>query len=370
MNSLGSEGKTPQKAQNTVPRKATSKEAGKAFGKKIARRFITSPWNSDIMEFRFGIWRGISPLYSESGRQLGEENTRPFLYNDHIPAQTLACKYEGSRFGHDINISALRIAMAHFDEALDVTAAVTAYHGQKRAHSQNANPFGIWDLYIISRASIALIAYKVRLGENRNSNPHVSDVLASQYQFISGVFMICRHMMNNNRPEILQNTPISAEDLYAYADENEIFTSFNGMVCAGSTAKIMQFLNFCVDHLASQNSDDQQDVTQSLSNIVDDPAKWYRYALLTIELDCFLEMTHLRLKKTTNTGLSQIDKSIFGIYQNVANYCSEILGLPLSDVAQPYEEGALDRQNEILKLLGRPPIAKISRKFLDERLDY
>ena len=366
MNSLGSEGKTPQKAQKKVP----AKEMGKAFGKKIARRFITSPWNSEIMEFRFGVWRGISPLYSISGRQLGEENTRPFLYNDHVPAQTIACKYEGSRFGRDINMSALRIAMAHFDEALDVTAAVTAYHRQKRAHSQNADPIGIWDLYIISRTSIALIAYKIRQGEDRISNPQVSDVLASQYQFISGIFMICRHMMNNNRPEIFQNTPISAEDLYAYADENEIFTSFNGMVCAGSAAKIMQFLNFCVDHLASQNSDGQKDETQTLSNIVDDRTKWYRYALLTIELDCFLEMTHLRLKKTTNTGLSKIDKSIFGIYQNLANYCSAILGLPLIDVAQPYEEGALNRQNEILKLLGRPPIAKISRKYLDERLNY
>ena len=137
------------------------------------------------MEFRYGLWRGVSPLMSESGRQLGEENTRPFLFNDHLPAETLTCKYEGSRNGRLINISALRIAMAHFEPALVLTANVTNYHMRRAYPSTPGQRPGLWDLYAIARASIALIAYRTRRGGRGRSRPAVPDTLTSQYQFIS-----------------------------------------------------------------------------------------------------------------------------------------------------------------------------------------
>ena len=66
------------------------------------------------MEFRYGLWTGVSALMGEDGRQLGEHNTRPLVFNREIPAEVHACKYKGSRYGREINISALRVAMRHF----------------------------------------------------------------------------------------------------------------------------------------------------------------------------------------------------------------------------------------------------------------
>jgi len=134
----------------------------KAIGKKLLRGFVKAPWESELMEFEHGLWRGVSPLYTESGRQLGEENTRPFLFNDHIPAKTIQCKYEGSRAGCPINMSALKIAMTNFDATLDITKAVIRYHARAAKSAGISSRGGVWDLYIVSLASIALIAYRVR----------------------------------------------------------------------------------------------------------------------------------------------------------------------------------------------------------------
>jgi len=188
------------------------------------------------METRYGLWNGVSALFSQSGRQLGEENTRPFILNHHVPAQTIDCKYEGSRAGRAINMSALRIAMTNFDAALAITAAVRDFHAEKIGQKSDSAKLG----------SIALIAYQHRFTPANGLAPApdaiVPDALASQYQFISGVFMICREMMKCGDATIAKNNVTSAAQLYSYADEKEIFISYNGMACAGSTKKIMEFL--------------------------------------------------------------------------------------------------------------------------------
>jgi len=327
------------------------------------------------MEFRYGLWRGVSPLYSENGRQLGEGNTRPFIFNDHVPAETVACKYEGSRYGALINISALRTAMAHFDDAMVITSAVSRSCFQGVQPSALGSQPGIWDLYIISRASIALIAYdKRRRDENRVSHK-VPDVLTSQYQFITGIFMICRDMMNNADPAIAQNSPISAEDLFAYADKREIFTSFNGMVCAGSKAKILEFLEFCNKAALSSPDaahavNDQNSAYNEIKKLVSNPDDWRLYSLSTIEFDCFIEMEYLARQIKKQPENSKHHKNIQQIYRSLSEYCVKKFDLRPPNDHLNFADGALERQNAILKLLGRPTLSKIHRKYIEERLDY
>lgn len=312
------------------------------------------------MEFHFGLWNGVSALYIESGRQLGEENTRPFALNHHIPAETIACKYKGSRQGRAINISALRIAMQNFDPALAITQAVRLHHlGQLPASHQ----LGIWDLFIIARASIALVAHQQRFqGQAKRKPARVSDELASQFQFISGVFMICRHMMENADPAIAENRPISAEDLYAYADEHGIFISFNGMACAGSTVKIHEFLQFC-------NSGGGQ--AADLSAMIGDPGNWYQYALATIELDCFIERERAVRQSDARGGGAESARISAQTYDEMGGYASSLMAEPFASAPEgetPFQEGALLRQNRILDLLGRSKIRAIPGKHVHARL--
>lgn len=328
--------------------------------KKTLWPLLAKPWQAADMEFHYGLWNGVSALYSKGGRQLGEENTRPFSLNHHLPAETIICKYPGSRAGRQINMSALRVAMQNFDEALAITGAVRAYHLQRVGAEK---PLGIWDLYIIARASIALIAYQKRFARQDAPQPTVSNALASQYQFISGVFMICRHMMENVDQTIAANNPISAEALYSYADENGIFVSFNGMACAGSTKKIMEFLNFC-----NEGRDDLA-IAIDLDLIVTELDNWYDYALATIEFDCFIEMERARLLKSKTTNQDVDYDKVSNIYRDLQSYCCTLArSFPETPTDGDFQDAALARQNQILTLLGQPAIASISKQHIAQRL--
>jgi hypothetical protein len=332
---------------------------------------LAKPWLSPVMETRFGLWAGVSALYSQSGRQLGEANTRPFILNHQIAAETLACKYEGSRAGRLINISALRIAMRHFDEALAITGAVRGYHHGRIGIEK---PLGLWDLYIIARASIALIAFRQRSVLHRASGEPVPDALTSQYQFISGIFMICRDMIDRADPMIAQNRPVTAAELYAAADNHGIFISPNGMTCAGSTKKIMDFMTFCINgSIASESGANGVDLTaqppHGLHTIVGAPDIWYQYALATVELDDFIELERLQQLRLAGAHSEEVLARSCMILSSMSHYCSQLVDSAKHNEHGPtFAGGVLARQNHILKLLGQSPITAISPKHLSERL--
>lgn len=320
---------------------------------------LPKPWNAPDMEFHHGLWRGVSALYSQSGRQLGEESTRPFALNHHIRAKTIACKYEGSREGRMINMSALRTAMENFDEALAITKAVKTYYFSNAGHAEMIR---LWDLYILSRSSIALIAYSVRARTHERGTLTVREALTSQYQFISGVFMICRHMMENADERMAQNQHISGQELYKYADSHDLFISFNGMACAGSTKKINEFLEICNAPL-----DEEEDQAEVLNSYVAQPALWYQYALATIELDCLIEQE--RMHRVSLDNSAQTYSNSAAIYEAVRRYVRRFMNAPRDDlVGTSFEIKALNRQNDILVILGRKGIRKIPTKHMSARL--
>ena len=304
----------------------------------------------------------------ESGRQLGEANTRPFHLSHRIPAETLACKYQGSRNGRLINISALRIAMSHFDEAVRITNAVRDFHLRQANPENPTTQPGVWDLYIISRASLALIAFQKRNKFSPATDAIVSDTLASQYQFISGVFMICREMMNTADPAITENRPISADALFAYADDKGIFVSANGMACAGSEKKIMDFLACCNGNYPEVEPSEQP--FKPIKDLVPDLDRWYRYALATIELDCFIELEYLRRQKDCSHDRERPLDAIANIYRGLSAYCASISNTPAPSSEKGFEENTLLLQNHILSLLGWRPQHRITAKAWSQRMTY
>jgi hypothetical protein len=316
---------------------------------------LPKPWASPVMECRYGLWNGLSALYSASGRQLGEDNARPFALNHHLPAETLACKYPGSRSGRTINISALRIAMANFDAALAIVAAVRAHHLPRVGHPASV---GLWDLYILSRASIAIIAWQQRATRMAPPPRAVPDDLASLYQFISGIFMICRDMMNDADPRIAANSVLTTAELYDYADAEGVFLSPNGWACAGSVRKIEDFIEYCLSGAGPGTAPE----AASLAALVGDADGWYAYALATIELDCFIE-AEAQARRANGSA------AVAAIYAGLGEQVRGVPGFPAPLPPDgEFGAGVLARQNRILALLGRPTVKRLSAEHLRVRL--
>lgn len=337
----------------------------------LVRPFLSDPTEHPLMEFKYGLWTGISSIMGVDGRQLGEDNTRPLFFNKHIPAEVHACKYKGSRYGKLINISALRTVMRHFYEATAISVAVRDYH-MVRTNRQTTDIPGIWDLYVISRASLALIAYRYR-ADGVGPDAALPDDIASQYKLITGVFVICEDMLAEAHPSIAQNGPVSSEELYTYADEKFVFRSTSGMMCAGSTSKILEFLEFANlgrTHAASANLPlgEPDDHLSLLNSFVSDLDGWYRYALSTIELDYFVEMEALRRRIAAEPGEEARLQAVMDIYVAQYNYWLELLGNKHEISSSDFKRGVLDRQNAILALVNRPKVSAISDRILNSRL--
>ena len=323
------------------------------------------------MEFRYGLWTGVSSVFGEDGRQLGEQNTRPGIFDHQIETETHICKYSGSRNGELINISALRAAMAYFYEACAITVAVRDYHMARVGKSSTDHP-GIWDLHVISRASLALIAYRYRAGK-LSADDRLPSGIASQFKFVTGLFVITREMTNAGHPAIKTNSQVTSQELYKFVDDNDHFRSDAGMVCAGSTSKIIEFMDFAVkgrDHpnnekLKWDGADDHQAL---LNNFVPDLESWYRYALLTIELDCFVEVEILSRQINAEPTNQNRVQPVLDIYRSKREYWVELLGDQEQGFSENFEQGLLDRQNAILALLNMPLLRKIPNYVKTARL--
>lgn len=340
--------------------------------KPLFRQALQAPWASPLMEFRYGVWVGVSGLMGEDGRQLGEANTRPVVFNRDIPAEVQACKYKGRRYGKNINISALRVAMQHFYEAASITVAVREYHMTQSGKPVSDVP-GAWDLYVISRAAVALISYRYRYGKTPLDEEIPND-LSSLYKLVTGIFVIFREMTRAGYSGVKENKPFSAQELYLYADDKDMFGSANNMVCAGSVAKITEFLGLAIHGRAHATGGElalkgEDDYLSFLPNYVPDLDGWYRYALLTIELDHFVELEVLDRQIAENPADAEKQKAAREICAAQHAYFVELIGDSALKFPSTFKAGTLHRQNAILDCLKWSPIKHIPKKIINLRLN-
>ena len=340
--------------------------------KPLFRQVLQAPWASPLMEFRYGVWVGVSGLMGVDGRQLGEANTRPIVFNRDIPAEVQVCKYAGTRYGKEINISALRVAMQHFYDAASITVAVREYHMKRLGKPVSEVP-GAWDLYIISRAAVALISYRYRYGTTP-LNEEISNDLSSLYKLVTGVFVIFREMTRVAYPGAKENKPFTGKELYKYADTNYMFSSAKNMVCAGSVAKITEFLELAIQGKAHKNGaklaiKGEDDHLEYLQNYVADLDGWYNYALRTIEMDHFIELEVIDRKIAENPAAAEKEIAARDIWAAQHAYFGELIDESALNFPSDFKTGSLYRQNAILDSLDWPHIKNIPEKTIDQRLN-
>lgn len=340
--------------------------------KPLLRLVLPHPLASPTMEFKYGLWAGISSLFGEDDRQLGENNTRPARCRRNVKMEFQSCKYQGSRYGKQINVSALRTAMNHFYGATAITVAIRDYHMSRIGKSSTDQP-GAWDLYAISRASLALISYHYR-SQNISPTERLNEDLASQFKLVTGIFMIVRDMVLHASAHVQRNEPVSAKVLYNFADENQIFRSPTDMVCAGSENKITEFLEFANwgrshPNAKKLNTQSKEDLLNLLRSFAPDLDAWYSYALSTIELDYFIQMQIFRNMEEFSCPKSSTLVNVAKTYQKQHEYWLDLMGKPDMPASSNFRESVLWRQNKILRLLGKAPIDRISEKLITKRLE-
>ena len=145
------------------------------------------------------------------------------------------------------------------------------------------------------------------------------------------------------------------------------------MVCAGSTAKIIEFLEFA--NIGMQHPEASKlelvgefDYLTFLRNYVDDLDGWYQYAQYTVELDHFIELETLRRKFDADPDRKTTVQPVMDICREQHDYWLSLIGDRQQFRVEGFEQGVLARQNAILALLNWEPIKSIPEKVIQARL--
>ncbi len=248
---------------------------------RIYVTFTTPPYKSHDMELKYGLWRGVSSLHSIDGRQFGENNVEPeILRNTSLKTQLHLCKFEGSRYGFMMNMTALTIIMQDWEPAIDIIISVRQFYLNK-THQKN-KILTLTECYVVSKLCVAFPIYLIRNKHSKINDGQLPTIISSQFQLISGVFMIIRKMIEEGEPYLSLHNTMTSEEIYNYADKHNVFFSEkNKQVCSGSKVKIIELIEFVIN---GKNLTDTQ-VTVFQTSLNDKMDEFYHYAMASIELE-------------------------------------------------------------------------------------
>lgn len=197
----------------------------------------------------------VLPLYriphvalDGEGRQVGEGNVFPKALRLEVPTEWRTCPHAGSRHQHErpMNVTALKSMRAHWKQMMVALLRVREVY--LRRFPQARQGWTVGDLHCLSAFVLSIPTYLMLREQDRVSNGDLHPVLSCMYRVTDGVRMVMHHMLFSEdlEPTLPLHAPMTAAELYAYAERNEIFISDHG-VCAGPRAMIEEFLGVLMD---------------------------------------------------------------------------------------------------------------------------
>jgi hypothetical protein len=124
-------------------------------------------------------------LFDDSGRPLGERYFPP-PFRGAAPFHMAVCPYPGPRRGRDMNVSALRPVIRHWDSVLRALVTLRAQHLGWRADTALT-----WiDLWFLGRIATAVPAYLARVGGGDAARTPVPTPVAALFKPTIGLYMI------------------------------------------------------------------------------------------------------------------------------------------------------------------------------------
>lgn len=197
----------------------------------------------------------VLPLYriahvtlDGEGRQVGEGNVFPKALRLEVPTEWRTCPHAGSRYQHErpMNVTALKSMRAHWKPMMVALLRVREVY--LRRFPQAREQWTVGDLHCLSAFVLSISTYLTMRERDRIANGDLHPILSCMYRVTDGVRMVMHHMLFSEdlEPALPLHAPMSAAELYAYAERNEIFISDHG-VCAGPRAMIEEFLGVLLD---------------------------------------------------------------------------------------------------------------------------
>jgi hypothetical protein len=208
------------------------------------------------MEFDFDVWNGISSFHAHDGRQIGENNTAPSMYRERIATEHRVCKFEGTRSGLQMNVTALRSVMGVWDEALQFVMLARERHLRHTGHS--GPQMNLRQAYVFSKMAAAYVAFLVRRRAEPIADGELSALEAAFFTLGVGPFMVVRALMERGDLRALDTQPLSGEQVYELAEASRALISGDKVACAGSRKLIVQFLDVALNGRCEQPLDAAQ----------------------------------------------------------------------------------------------------------------
>lgn len=226
------------------------KALAKAVGlKKVVDGFrkgvAVKPYLDPKMELRYSLWEGISSIHCHDGRQLGENNVAPELYRDNIPTRLQVCPHSNPDGTLLMNVSALESMMKNWDVAIPFILAFRKDFNNRFAVSSKA--LSLYDVFLLAKLCVCLPIFQARRQPSLTKDGDVSALVATQFQLISGMFMVVRKMLEQGEPWLNPSMSLDADALFEYADRQKVFVTERGFICAGSKRKILEFMQIVID---------------------------------------------------------------------------------------------------------------------------
>lgn len=230
---------------------------------ELTRQFTGRALELGYLEAVIPIYRVAHPLLDQEERQVGEGNVFPKMLRLDIPTDWRICQHAGSRYQDELpmNVTALKTMRKHWGQCMQALLPIRQAY-LKRFPQVKETGWTVGDLQRLSTLVLTLPAYLQMKANSPLKNGELHPVLSNLFRITDGARMALHYQlfMPVHEPTLPPDAAMNADELYQYAERNNLFLSDYG-VCAGPRSMIEEFLRVLVDG-------DQMPVEVSLDDAV------------------------------------------------------------------------------------------------------
>jgi hypothetical protein len=145
--------------------------------------------------------------------------------------------YAGSRYGKEMNVSALAQMAKHWSVILADLAFLRTQYLQRHSLKHLKN---LWNLWHFAHTATSIHAYLVRRSQNPFKSGDLPPRIGGLFKAAQGLFMTSQHMILSGRPF---DSVVNAKEFIEYIEANEIFTMpSTNKVCSGPPYMVDEFV--------------------------------------------------------------------------------------------------------------------------------